>query len=51
MKLGKLEKVDLREYWLKEDKNFTPWLSQEEKIDSKELLTFEDLSQLLGIAK
>ncbi len=30
--LGKLEKIDVREYWAKEDKNFTPWLAQEENI-------------------
>ena len=26
--LGRLEKVDLREYWKREDTHFTPWLSE-----------------------
>ena len=30
--LGRLEKVDLREYWKREDTHFTPWLAQEENI-------------------
>ena len=32
MKLGRLEKIDLREYWKKEDTDFTPWLANEENI-------------------
>mgnify|MGYP000884166979 FL=1 len=32
MKLGRLEKLDLRKYWKKEDTDFTPWLAQEENI-------------------
>jgi hypothetical protein len=32
MKLGKLEKLDLRNYWKKEDTDFTPWLAGEENI-------------------
>ena len=32
-KLGRLEKVDLREIWEKEDTHFTPWLDREENIE------------------
>lgn len=32
MKLGRLEKIDLRTYWKKEDTDFTPWLAGEENI-------------------
>ncbi len=31
--LGRLEKVDLREYWNSEPGDFTPWLAQEENIE------------------
>lgn len=31
-KLGKLEKINLREVWKTEDSEFTPWLAQEENI-------------------
>lgn len=30
--LGKIEKVDLRDVWETEDKDFTPWLAQEDNI-------------------
>ncbi|NRB16490.1 MAG: DUF4268 domain-containing protein [Rhodobacteraceae bacterium] len=30
--LGRLERVDLRAEWSKEDRDFTPWLAQEENI-------------------
>jgi len=32
MKLGKLEKIDLREQWKNEATEFTPWLAKEENI-------------------
>lgn len=41
MKLGRLERIDLREYWKKEDTDFTPWLAKEENI--------EILSEAIGI--
>lgn len=31
--LGKLEKVEIRKVWPKEDAHFTPWLAQEENIN------------------
>lgn len=31
-KLGLLEKIDLREFWQDEAKNFTPWLASEENL-------------------
>lgn len=33
MKLGRLEKIDLRKQWKKEDTDFTPWLALEENIE------------------
>jgi hypothetical protein len=33
MKLGKFEKVELRDCWQTEDKDFTPWLAQSENIE------------------
>jgi hypothetical protein len=41
MKLGRLERIDLRDYWKKEDTDFTPWLAQEENIQL--------LSETIGI--
>lgn len=32
MKLGRFVKLELREYWKKEDKDFTPWLAKEDNI-------------------
>ncbi len=32
MKLGRLEKLDLRSQWRREDREFTPWLATEENI-------------------
>ena len=40
-KLGKLEKVDLREIWNTEASDFTPWLAREENI--------EELGKEIGI--
>lgn len=31
-KLGKLERIDLRDYWKGEAAHFTPWLAQEDNI-------------------
>jgi Domain of unknown function (DUF4268) len=42
MKLGKFEKVELRDCWQTEDKDFTPWLAQSENI--------EILSREIGIS-
>jgi len=41
MKFGRLEKVELRDFWYKEDKDFTPWLAKPENI--------EILSEAIGI--
>jgi hypothetical protein len=41
MKLGRLQKIDLRKQWNKEDTDFTPWLAKEENI--------ELLSETIGI--
>ncbi len=30
--LGRLESVDLREYWLREDTEFTPWMAEPENL-------------------
>ncbi len=32
LSLGRLEKVDLRTYWEREDTDFTPWLAEEDNI-------------------
>lgn len=32
MNIGKIERVELRDYWLNEATNFTPWLAKEENI-------------------
>ncbi|NLT51434.1 MAG: DUF4268 domain-containing protein [Ignavibacteria bacterium] len=39
--LGKLQKVELRDYWADEAREFTPWLAKEENI--------EELSNTIGI--
>lgn len=41
MILGRLEKLELRNYWKKEDTEFTPWLAKEENI--------QILSETIGI--
>jgi hypothetical protein len=41
MKLGRIEKVELRTFWKKEDRDFTPWLAQEQNIQL--------LSETIGI--
>lgn len=41
MKLGKFEKVELRDCWKTEDKDFTPWLAKPENV--------EILSEAIGI--
>lgn len=41
MKLGRLEKIDLRSFWKREDTDFTPWLAKEENIQL--------LSETIGI--
>lgn len=41
MKLGRLEKLDLRTYWKREDTDFTPWLANETNIQL--------LSETIGI--
>ena len=40
-KLGRLRKIDPRKYWKTEDRDFTPWLAEEENI--------QELSDALGI--
>lgn len=41
MKLGRIEKLDLRTFWKREDTEFTPWLAKEENIQL--------LSETIGI--
>lgn len=41
MKLGRLEKIELRSFWKREDTDFTPWLAKEENIQL--------LSETIGI--
>jgi len=36
-KLGKIKKVDLRNIWKKEDKEFTPWLKENIDLLSEKL--------------
>jgi len=41
MSLGRLEKLELRTHWKREDTEFTPWLAKEENIQL--------LSEAIGI--
>jgi len=41
MKISRLEKVELRDFWKKEDRDFTPWLAKPKNI--------EILSETIGI--
>jgi len=40
--LGRLEKVDLRDIWEKEDTHFTPWIAKDENIE-KMLVLLEQI--------
>src|SRR5437879_13375183 len=42
VKLGRLEKIDLRKVWASESGNFTPWLARPENVSL--------LSEAIGIA-
>ena len=44
MKTGKLEKIDTREVWPREDEDFTPWLSKEENLEQLSEAVQMDLS-------
>ena len=44
MKTGKLEKIDTREVWPREDKDFTPWLAKEKNLDQLSEAVQMDLS-------
>ena len=44
MKTGKLEKIDTREVWPREDKDFTPWLAKEENLEQLSEAVQMDLS-------
>lgn len=54
--LGNLEKIDIREYWGDEAKNFTPWLKKDKNLkllsDAIGLdLSFEDIESSVGSFK
>ena len=34
MKSGKLQKVEVRDIWLSEATDFTPWLTREENLET-----------------
>ena len=42
MKLGKIEKVDLRSVWKNEAYDFTPWLAKPENI--------ENINDIIGLS-
>ena len=45
--LGRLEKVELREIWEKEDMHFTPWLAQEQNIECEKCVYMESYNSIL----
>ena len=47
-KLGRLERVDLREIWETEAQHFTPWLAREENL-SVLTATWLDHRQMLTV--
>jgi hypothetical protein len=47
--LGKLEPVDLREYWEEEDRHFTPWLAEEDNLNELARAIGLDSLELEGI--
>ncbi|PYU91084.1 MAG: DUF4268 domain-containing protein [Acidobacteria bacterium] len=47
--LAKLEPVDLRAYWEIEDRDFTPWLAQEENLNELARAIGLDSLELVGI--
>ncbi|MCU0523231.1 MAG: hypothetical protein MUF72_00220 [Elainella sp. Prado103] len=51
--LGRLEKIDVRTYWEREDIGFTPWLVESENIElfssqshSRDLVKISNISKI-----